>query len=73
DDVSGLLVPGHEPARWADALAEVALRPEVRRRLSAGAVEHARRFSWERTTDELLAGYVAAAGAFSDALGGVAV
>jgi D-inositol-3-phosphate glycosyltransferase len=73
DDVSGLLVPGHEPGRWAAALAEVALRPDVRARLSDGAVEHARRFSWDRTTDELLAGYTQAAAAFADALGGVAV
>jgi D-inositol-3-phosphate glycosyltransferase len=73
DDVSGLLVTGHEPGRWADALAEVALRPEVRRRLAVGAVEHARRFSWDRTTDELVAGYVQATDAFADALGGVAV
>ncbi|HEX4721818.1 MAG TPA: D-inositol-3-phosphate glycosyltransferase [Pseudonocardiaceae bacterium] len=73
DDVSGLLVPGHEPTRWADALAEVALRPDVRRRLAIGAVEHASRFSWERTTDELLAGYGQAAAAFANALGGVAV
>ncbi|HEY0805975.1 MAG TPA: D-inositol-3-phosphate glycosyltransferase, partial [Pseudonocardiaceae bacterium] len=70
---SGLLVTGHEPGRWADALAEVALRPEVRRRLAVGAVEHARRFSWDRTTDELVAGYVQATDAFADALGEVAV
>src|SRR5882757_4202441 len=73
DDVSGLLVSGHEPAAWASALAEVALRPDVRARLSVGAVAHARRFSWERTTDELLAGYVQAAAAFSTAVGEVAV
>jgi D-inositol-3-phosphate glycosyltransferase len=73
DDVSGLLVSGHEPANWASALADVALRPNVRARLSVGAVVHARRFSWERTTDELLAGYVQAAAAFSSAVGEVAV
>jgi len=73
DDVSGLLVPGHEPGRWASALAEVALRPDVWRRLSLGAVDHARRFSWERTTDELLTGYRQAATAFAHELAGVAV
>jgi D-inositol-3-phosphate glycosyltransferase len=73
DNVSGLLVSGHEPAAWASALAEVALRPDVRARLSVGAVGHAHRFSWERTTDELLAGYVQAADAFSTAVGEVAV
>ncbi|HEX4705689.1 MAG TPA: D-inositol-3-phosphate glycosyltransferase [Pseudonocardiaceae bacterium] len=73
DGVSGLLVPGHEPVQWAHALAEVALRPGLRRRLSRGAVRHARRFSWERTTDELLAGYGQAACAFRTAVGEVAV
>jgi D-inositol-3-phosphate glycosyltransferase len=73
DDVSGVLVTGHEPHRWADTLADVALRPEVRQRLSLGAVEHASRFSWDRTTDELVAGYVQATDAFADALGEVAV
>ena len=73
DGVSGLLVTGHEPGRWADTLAEVVSRPELRRRLAAGAVEHASRFSWDRTTDELVAGYVQATDAFADALGEVAV
>ncbi|HEX3650946.1 MAG TPA: D-inositol-3-phosphate glycosyltransferase [Pseudonocardiaceae bacterium] len=73
DDVSGRLVTGHEPARWAVALADVALRPGLRDRLSAGAVRHAARFSWEHTTDRLLAGYVQAAAAFRAAVGEVAV
>ncbi|MBB6378465.1 D-inositol-3-phosphate glycosyltransferase [Pseudonocardia eucalypti] len=57
DGRSGLLVHGHAAADWAGALASVALRPEYREKLSAGAVEHAQRFSWERTTDALLATY----------------
>jgi D-inositol-3-phosphate glycosyltransferase len=71
--VSGLLVAGHDPARWADTLAEVALRPGLRDQLSTGAVRHANRFSWEHTTDRLLAGYVQAAAAFRNAVGEVAV
>ncbi|HVV21709.1 MAG TPA: D-inositol-3-phosphate glycosyltransferase [Pseudonocardiaceae bacterium] len=71
--VSGLLVPGHEPGRWASTLADVALSPERRARLSAGAVRHAGLFSWERTTDRLLAGYVQAAVSFRSAVGEVAV
>jgi D-inositol-3-phosphate glycosyltransferase len=71
--VSGRLVAGHDPARWATTLAEVALRPGLRDQLSTGAVEHARRFSWERTTDRLLAGYAQAAAAFRTAVGEVAV
>jgi D-inositol-3-phosphate glycosyltransferase len=57
DGVSGLLVPGHGAEQWADALAAVALRPGLRSRLSEGAVRHARDFSWDRTTDALLATY----------------
>jgi D-inositol-3-phosphate glycosyltransferase len=71
--VSGLLVPGHDPGRWAGTLAEAALRPGLRDQLSTGAVDHARRFSWDRTTDALLAGYGQAAAAFRSAVGEVAV
>jgi D-inositol-3-phosphate glycosyltransferase len=64
DGVSGCLVDGHDPAEWARVLAEVALRPAFREELASNAVGHARRFSWERTTDALLAGYEEARGAF---------
>jgi D-inositol-3-phosphate glycosyltransferase len=57
DGRSGLLVDGHAAPDWADALAAVALRPGRWRSLSEGAVTHARRFSWDRTTDALLASY----------------
>ncbi|MFP5218161.1 MAG: D-inositol-3-phosphate glycosyltransferase [Actinomycetes bacterium] len=54
DGVSGLLVAGHRTDAWAAALADaVDRRPE----LVPGAVAHARRFSWERTADGLLATY----------------
>ena len=66
--VSGLLVPGHRAGTWATALTGAALRPDVRARLSAGAVEHAARFSWDRTTDALVSGYADAATAFRRAL-----
>ncbi|WP_277068495.1 D-inositol-3-phosphate glycosyltransferase [Saccharomonospora viridis] len=64
DEVSGLLVPTHDTEDWADALARVALRPEVRAVLSRGAREHAQRFSWRRTTDTLLDIYREAMAAF---------
>jgi len=64
DEVSGLLVPTHDTEDWADALARVALRPEVRAVLSRGAREHAQRFSWRRTTDALLDIYREAMAAF---------
>jgi D-inositol-3-phosphate glycosyltransferase len=65
DGGSGLLVDGHDPARWADALAAVALDRIRRERFSAGAVAHARRFSWDRTTDALLATYAEAGEEFT--------
>jgi D-inositol-3-phosphate glycosyltransferase len=67
DRSSGLLVDGHAPAAWADALA-MALRPELAPLLSAGAVEHAGRFSWDRTTDALVDEYTEATLAFRRAL-----
>jgi D-inositol-3-phosphate glycosyltransferase len=62
DGVSGVLVHGHEPAEWARAIGSVAL-PQ-REHLASNAVGHARRFSWDRTTDALLAGYQEAAEVF---------
>jgi D-inositol-3-phosphate glycosyltransferase len=61
DGRSGLLVPDHTSATWADALAAAWIR---RAELSAAAVAHARRFSWDRTTDALLATYAQAAAEF---------
>jgi D-inositol-3-phosphate glycosyltransferase len=62
DGVSGVLVQGHEPDAWAAAIGSVAL--PRREHLAGNAVAHARRFSWDRTTDALLAGYQEAADAF---------
>jgi D-inositol-3-phosphate glycosyltransferase len=56
-DASGLLVAGHEPADYASALRRLIGDPELRNRLSAGAVRHAAAFSWERTAEGLLAVY----------------
>jgi D-inositol-3-phosphate glycosyltransferase len=58
------LVGSHHPVDWADVLTAVALRPQCREQLAAGAVAHARRFSWERTTEALLQVYVDAAAAY---------
>jgi D-inositol-3-phosphate glycosyltransferase len=65
DGVSGLLVPGHSPAAWADALARL-VSPGLRQRLGHGAVAHARAFSWDRTTDELVGAYMRAGVAFRE-------
>jgi D-inositol-3-phosphate glycosyltransferase len=55
DGVSGTLVDGHDPARWAEAIAALLAGDAVG--LSRAAVTHARRFSWDDTVAGLLAGY----------------
>nr|WP_239020584.1 D-inositol-3-phosphate glycosyltransferase [Nakamurella antarctica] len=57
DDVSGVLVKGHQIQAWADALASVVLDPARQARLAAGASPHAGQFSWEATVDSLMASY----------------
>ena len=62
DGRSGLLVPGHRAEEWADALrAAISRRDE----LGEAAVAHARAFSWDRTSDALLATYTASAAEFT--------
>ncbi len=70
DGRSGLLVPGHRAGQWSDAL-HAAIRD--RDRLGAGALAHARRFSWERTTDALLATYAETAAEFAGRRGRAAL
>jgi D-inositol-3-phosphate glycosyltransferase len=60
DGVSGLLVDGHSPKRWADALAHLVTAPGLRTAYGAGAVGHARQFGWDRTVRGLLDSYQAA-------------
>ena len=57
DGVSGVLVDGHDPDRWADQLAGVLLDPGRRASMAAAAPRQAARFSWERTVDGLLETY----------------
>ncbi|OLF15755.1 D-inositol-3-phosphate glycosyltransferase [Actinophytocola xanthii] len=68
DGETGVLVQGHHPVPWAAALERVATSPRLWARLAARAVTHATEFSWDRTTDALVAGYVEAANTFRRAL-----
>jgi D-inositol-3-phosphate glycosyltransferase len=61
DDVSGVLVDGHDPQHWAKVLADLLRAPRAMRRLASGARAHAARFSWDRTADGLLVAYGEAA------------
>lgn len=58
DGVSGVLVEGHDPGDWANAIGRtLELGPET---LREGALQHAATFSWAHTVDALLAGYTRA-------------
>jgi len=57
DGMSGVLVDGHNETNWAHAIESITGNPQRRQALSVGALKHAAEFSWERTTDELLAVY----------------
>jgi D-inositol-3-phosphate glycosyltransferase len=57
DDVSGVLVQGHDPRRWAQVLGDLLDDPDRRARLAAGALRHARGYGWDRTVDGLLDAY----------------
>lgn len=58
DGVSGVLVEGHDPGDWANAIGRtLELGPES---LREGALQHAATFSWAHTVDALLAGYTRA-------------
>lgn len=57
DGVSGLLVEGHDPGSYADAMARVLSAPHWRRSLGAGAVRHAAQFGWAATAGGVLASY----------------
>ena len=57
DGVSGALVDGHDPQAWAKVLDGLLASPARRERLAAGAVAHARDFSWNETAVSLLAVY----------------
>lgn len=57
DGQTGLLVRGHEPGPWADALAAVLDSPDDRVRMGANAAGHSSRFSWDNTAAATLAAY----------------
>ena len=49
DGVSGLLVDGHRPADYADAITRILDQPRLREQLSRGAIAHASEFGWAAT------------------------
>ncbi len=66
DGISGTLVSGHDVGDWADALDRLLrLGPTQAEAMSRAAAAHAATFSWENTTDALLASYRHAIGDFT--------
>ncbi len=61
DGTSGVLVDGHDPDLWAKVIGDLLRSPAELGRLAGHARPHAELFSWDRTTDELLAAYHEAA------------
>ncbi|WP_313716209.1 glycosyltransferase, partial [Arsenicicoccus bolidensis] len=53
---AGVLVDGHDPRAWADAIASLLDHGDLPG-IRARAARHAEAFSWEATTDRLVAVY----------------
>ena len=57
DQISGVLVDGHDPREWSHVLARLVADPDELARLSLGARTHAENFGWQATTDKMLEVY----------------
>jgi D-inositol-3-phosphate glycosyltransferase len=57
DTETGLLVNGHDPDRWADALGRVLDEPGLAARLGSNAAAHASHFSWDNSAAATLGAY----------------
>ena len=65
DGVSGELVPGHDPGRWAVRLDALLADPARRAAMGRAAVVHASGFGWDRTATAVLAEYDRATSTFA--------
>ena len=57
DGETGLLVDGHEPEAWADALEQMLVHDPTRIQMGETAVAHAARFSWAASAEQLVEVY----------------
>jgi D-inositol-3-phosphate glycosyltransferase len=71
DGVSGVLVAGHDPSRWAVELDELLADRARRARMGRAAVQHAAGFGWDRTAWAVLGEYDRAAATFAQRRHGV--
>jgi D-inositol-3-phosphate glycosyltransferase len=54
---TGLLVDGHDPSRWADALGRLVIDDDLRIEMGQAAPAHAARYSWDATVERMLTEY----------------
>jgi D-inositol-3-phosphate glycosyltransferase len=57
DQVSGLLVTGHDPKIWSHAILRLGTDGALRDRLGEGGVEYAKNFGWDNTVSKLINAY----------------
>ena len=57
EGISGVLVDGHKANDWAESILSVVTNETLRKKLIAGAIDHASNFGWEDTTDKLISVY----------------
>ena len=57
EGISGVLVDGHNASAWAESILDVVTNETLRKKLIAGAIDHASNFGWEDTTDKLISVY----------------
>lgn len=60
DGVTGILVPGHNPAHYADALRRFVADPALTDRMGAAAARHAESFGWDTAASATADVYTAA-------------
>jgi D-inositol-3-phosphate glycosyltransferase len=60
DKRSGILIDGHDPAHYADAITRIVHDVALHRRLAEGAVAHAAHFGWAQTAAGVLGVYAEA-------------
>jgi D-inositol-3-phosphate glycosyltransferase len=60
DGETGILVRGHDPVLWADALEKLVDDPDRARELGRNGALHAARFSWDNTAAASLSAYARA-------------
>lgn len=70
---AGRLVDGHDPDDWAKVISELLDDSDARKSLSDKAIEHARHFGWDATSERLLEVYKHACRSTADESAGLSM